>query len=77
VLDAARHLYREEGYKLIKQEAQQSFAKAWLARLGSWRFKASQEAYCKASIKRVMVRFNSLSERRISSILLMECSTVV
>ena len=33
--------------------------------------------YCKASINRVMVRFSSLSERRNSSILLMECSTVV
>jgi hypothetical protein len=33
--------------------------------------------YCRASIKRVIVRFNSLSERRNSSILLMECSTVV
>lgn len=33
--------------------------------------------YCSASIKRVMVRFSSLSERRISSILLMEWSTVV
>jgi GNAT superfamily N-acetyltransferase len=28
VLDAARHLYREEGYRLIKQEAQQSFGKS-------------------------------------------------
>jgi hypothetical protein len=27
-LDAARHLYQEEGYKLIKQEAQQSFGKS-------------------------------------------------
>ena len=34
-------------------------------------------AYCKASIKRVIVRFKSLSDRRISSILLMECNTVV
>jgi hypothetical protein len=33
--------------------------------------------YCNASIKRVMVRFKSLSERRSSSILLMLCSTVV
>jgi hypothetical protein len=33
--------------------------------------------YCSASIRRVMVRFKSLSDRRISSILLMECSTVV
>jgi hypothetical protein len=33
--------------------------------------------YCKASISRVMVRFKSLSERLSSSILLMECSTVV
>ena len=33
--------------------------------------------YWSASIKRVMVRFSSLSERRISSILLMEWSTVV
>jgi DNA-binding MarR family transcriptional regulator/GNAT superfamily N-acetyltransferase len=28
VLDAARHLYQEEGYKLIKQEAHQSFGKS-------------------------------------------------
>ena len=27
-LDAARHLYQEKGYKLIKQEAQQSFGKS-------------------------------------------------
>src|SRR5216684_3802602 len=33
--------------------------------------------YCSASIKRVIVRFKSLSDRRNSSILLMECSTVV
>jgi hypothetical protein len=33
--------------------------------------------YCKASIRRVMVRFKSLSLRRSSSILLMEWSTVV
>jgi hypothetical protein len=33
--------------------------------------------YCRVSINRVIVRFKSLSERRISSILLMECSTVV
>ena len=33
--------------------------------------------YCRASIRRVMVRFSSLSERRSSSILLIECSTVV
>jgi hypothetical protein len=36
-----------------------------------------RRSYCKVSIKRVMVRFRSLSDRRISSILLMECSTVV
>jgi hypothetical protein len=34
-------------------------------------------SYCRASIRRVMVRFNSLSDRRISSILWMEWSTVV
>lgn len=34
-------------------------------------------AYCNASIKRVIVRFKSLSERRNSSILLIECNTVV
>jgi hypothetical protein len=34
-------------------------------------------SYCKVSIKRVIVRFRSLSDRRISSILLIECSTVV
>jgi GNAT superfamily N-acetyltransferase len=28
VLDAARHLYQEEGYKLIKQETHQSFGKS-------------------------------------------------
>jgi GNAT superfamily N-acetyltransferase len=28
VLDAARHLYQEEGYKLIRQEAHQSFGKS-------------------------------------------------
>jgi DNA-binding MarR family transcriptional regulator/GNAT superfamily N-acetyltransferase len=28
VLDAARHLYQEEGYRLIKQEAHQSFGKS-------------------------------------------------
>ena len=33
--------------------------------------------YCRASINRVMVRFRSLSDRRISSILWIECSTVV
>jgi hypothetical protein len=33
--------------------------------------------YCNASNKRVIVRFKSLSDRRISSILLIECSTVV
>jgi hypothetical protein len=33
--------------------------------------------YCNASINRVMVRFRSLSDRRISSILWIECSTVV
>ena len=33
--------------------------------------------YCSVSIRRVMVRFKSLSDRRISSILLIECSTVV
>ena len=33
--------------------------------------------YCRASIRRVMVRFRSLSLRRSSSILLMEWSTVV
>ena len=33
--------------------------------------------YCSASINRVMVRFRSLSDRRISSILWIECSTVV
>src|SRR5262249_44448564 len=38
---------------------------------------AGKKTYCRASIRRVMVRFRSLSERRISSILLMECSTVV
>ena len=37
----------------------------------------SKETYWRASIRRVMVRFKSLSERRISSILLMECRTVV
>jgi len=36
-----------------------------------------RQSYCKVSIKRVMVRLRSLSDRRISSILLMECSTVV
>src|SRR5580704_2315967 len=36
-----------------------------------------RRSYCRVSIKRVMVRFRSLSDRRISSILLMECSTVV
>ena len=43
-------------------------------------FKKNQDVksnYCRASIRRVMVRFNSLSERRNSSILLMECKTVV
>src|ERR1700675_2317087 len=34
-------------------------------------------SYCKVSIKRVIVRFKSLSDRRISSILLIEWSTVV
>src|SRR5712692_3078129 len=34
-------------------------------------------AYCKASIRRVIVRFRSLSDRRNSSIFLMECSGVV
>jgi len=33
--------------------------------------------YCNASIRRVMVRFRSLSDRRNSSILLIECNTVV
>jgi hypothetical protein len=33
---------------------------------------AEKSFYCSASIRRVMVRFNSLSERRSSSILLME-----
>ena len=33
--------------------------------------------YCSASINRVIVRFSSLSDRRSSSILLIECSTVV
>jgi hypothetical protein len=33
--------------------------------------------YCRVSIKRVIVRFRSLSDRRISSILLIEWSTVV
>src|SRR5882724_10632416 len=33
--------------------------------------------YCNASNKRVIVRFKSLSDRRNSSILLIECSTVV
>jgi hypothetical protein len=28
VLDAARHLYQEEGYKLIRQEVHQSFGKS-------------------------------------------------
>ena len=28
VFDRARQLYQEEGYKLIKQEAQQSFGKS-------------------------------------------------
>jgi hypothetical protein len=41
------------------------------------RFQVEPASYCNASIKRVIVRFNSLSERRNSSILLMECSTVV
>ena len=36
-----------------------------------------EKIYCRASIRRVMVRFSSLSERRSSSILLIECSTVV
>ena len=36
-----------------------------------------RQRYCRVSIKRVMVRFKSLSERRISSILLIECNTVV
>ena len=34
-------------------------------------------SYCSASINRVIVRFRSLSERRRSSILLIECNTVV
>src|SRR5713226_3339810 len=33
--------------------------------------------YCNASIRRVIVRFRSLSDRRNSSIFLIECSTVV
>src|ERR1700738_3140963 len=33
--------------------------------------------YCRASIRREMVRLRSLSDRRNSSILLIECSTVV
>ena len=41
------------------------------------REKPSSVSYCNASSKRVIVRFKSLSDRRISSILLMECSTVV
>jgi hypothetical protein len=45
---------------------------------GSFHFSSDKKLfYCRASIKRVIVRFNSLSERRNSSILLMECSTVV
>jgi GNAT superfamily N-acetyltransferase len=28
VLDAARHLYQQEGYRLIKQEGHQSFGKS-------------------------------------------------
>src|SRR5580704_14028342 len=39
--------------------------------------KGSEKNYCNASINRVMVRFRSLSDRRISSILWIECSTVV
>jgi hypothetical protein len=35
------------------------------------------QSYCNASISRVIVRFKSLSDRRISSILWIECSTVV
>jgi len=35
------------------------------------------KTYCSASINRVIVRFSSLSDRRISSILLIECRTVV
>ena len=43
-------------------------------RMASWVKRCS---YCSVSIKRVIVRFRSLSDRRISSILLIECSTVV
>jgi len=34
VLDAARHLYQEEGHKLIKREARQSFGKSLVG--GTW-----------------------------------------
>ena len=44
---------------------------------GTFELLSGQEIYWRASIRRVMVRFKSLSDRRISSILLMECSTVV
>jgi len=43
----------------------------------AWSVLRKKLRYCNVSIKRVMVRFKSLSDRRISSILLIECSTVV
>src|ERR1700730_7872924 len=41
-------------------------------RARAWDVAVLRYCYCSASIKRVMVRLSSLSERRISSILLME-----
>ena len=42
-----------------------------------WEHRGTLRNYCRASSRRVMVRFKSLSDRRISSILLIECRTVV
>ena len=44
---------------------------------GTKRERKKPVGYCNASIRRVIVRFRSLSDRRNSSILLIECSTVV
>src|SRR5581483_1946708 len=57
---------------------QAGFEKQTVATLArTARPRGRSRVYCSASIRRVMVRLSSLSERRISSILLMECSTVV
>src|SRR5713226_468973 len=53
--------------RLFQENKEEEFAGAHFDRIG----------YCNASMRRVIVRFKSLSDRRISSILLIECSTVV